>query len=162
MIERAQDHPLCSHGGVGKTLRRLKNFFFWPKITSQIREYVLSCETCKQTKAPNQTLRPLMGDQVVSERVFQRLNVDLLGPYPRSRAGHVGLFIVVDHKSKFVVVEPIKKLAADVIAKFLEHRIFYVFSVPEVIVSDNGVQFKSQIFQRLLQKYGIAQMLVSE
>lgn len=31
LIKRAHDHPLCAHGGVGKTLHRLKTFFFWPK-----------------------------------------------------------------------------------------------------------------------------------
>lgn len=42
-----------AHGGVAKTLRRLKTFYCWPKMNKQISAYVLSCDVCKQTKYSN-------------------------------------------------------------------------------------------------------------
>lgn len=71
IIRRAHDHPLCAHGGVGKTLSRIKTFFYWPKMVKQITDYVLSCEICKQTKHTNKILRPPMGEQRISVRPFQ-------------------------------------------------------------------------------------------
>ena len=79
LIRRAHDHPLCAHGCIGKTLRRIKTFYFWPKMTKQISNYVLSCETCKQTKSCTKVLKP-----ATSVRIFQKLYLGLLGPYPRS------------------------------------------------------------------------------
>jgi len=48
-------------------------------------------------------LRAPMGQLVETEIPFQRLYIGLLGPYPRSKRGHIyrGLLIVLDHMSKF-------------------------------------------------------------
>jgi len=155
LIMRAHEHPLCAHGGLGKTLYRLKTWYFWPKMTKQVRDVILSCEVCKQSKAPNQILRPPMGDPVRSERVFQHLYLDLLGPYPRSTSGHTGIIVVLDHKSKFTFLEPIRRFTAAPIVEFLEKRIFHTFGVPEMITTDNGVQFRANLFKNLLEKYGV-------
>ena len=124
-------------------------------MTTQVKNFVLACETCKQSKAPNEVLRPPMGELVKSERAFQRLYVDLLGPYPRSTKGFVGVIVVLDHMSKFVFLEPIKKFTAAPIVDFIEKRVFHVFGVPEVVTSDNGVQFRSNIFKSFLETYGV-------
>lgn len=42
--------------------------------------------------------------------------------------------------------------------KFLVHEIFHKFGVPEVIHSDNGVQFTSKSFQDLKNAYTITHM----
>ncbi|CAD7089964.1 unnamed protein product [Hermetia illucens] len=155
VITRAHDHPLSAHGGVGKTLGRLRLWFYWPKMVSQVKDYIRNCETCKTSKASNQTLQPLMGKALISDRVFQRLYIDLIGPYPRSRGGNIGAIVVLDSLSKFSFVEPIKRFTANVLTEYLEKRIFHVFGIPESITSDNGVQFKSVAFNDLLNQYGI-------
>jgi len=48
-----------------------------------------------------------------------------------------------------------RKLTADALLPYLEQELFHCFDVPEVTVSDNGVQFKSHKFKELLQKYAI-------
>ncbi|XP_059221445.1 uncharacterized protein LOC131996036 [Stomoxys calcitrans] len=48
-----------------------------------------------------------------------------------------------------------KKFTAQVIGKFLLSDIFHVYGVPEVIVSDNGSQFRSNDFNAFLTKLGI-------
>lgn len=42
-----------------------------------------------------------------------------------------------------------KKLTAEAILKYLEDDLLHCFGVPEVIVSDNGVQFKTHAFYNL-------------
>jgi len=61
------------------------------------------------TKAPNKTLRPPMSSQPESSRPFQKLYVDFLGPYPRSTSGNFGIFIVLDHYSKFVFLKAVNE-----------------------------------------------------
>ena len=155
LIEDYHNPPLACHGGIAKTLERLRRYFYWPRMAVQVRDYVAKCDICKQTKAPNQTLRPAMGAQSMSDRPFQKLYVDILGPYPRSLTGHVGILIVLDHFSKFHWLKPLKKLNSIPIIKFLEEDIFHTFGVPETLVSDNGVQFKSAGFKQLLKNYNV-------
>lgn len=96
-----------------------------------------------------------MGVQNSSVRIFQRLYLDLLGPYPRSNSSNIGVIVVLDHFSKFHFLEPIKKFTANIIIDFIEKRVFHIFGVPEFITTDNGVQFKSNVFRKLLDSYGI-------
>jgi len=96
-----------------------------------------------------------MGDPVTSERIFQHLFLDLIGPYPRSTSGQTGVIVVLDHKSKFTFLEPIRRFTAAPIIEFLENRIFHTFGVPEVITTDNGVQFRANVFKNLLDTYGV-------
>lgn len=82
--------------------------------------------------------------------------MDFLGPYPRSKSGHTGIFVALDNFSKFPFLKPINKFTADVVVNYLEGELFHTFGVPESIVSDNGSQFKSVIFNQLLQRYGVS------
>lgn len=48
------NHHLSIHDGIGKTVGHLCYRFFWPNMVCQIREYIVNCEKCKSSKAPNQ------------------------------------------------------------------------------------------------------------
>jgi len=74
-----QAHDPCdlAHPGLGRMAQKLKQFFFWPAMVTQIRSYISNCPTCKSTKGVNLVLRPPMGK---SDRRFQKLYMDLLGP----------------------------------------------------------------------------------
>lgn len=155
-LRLAHDHPLASHCGINKTLERLRRYYFWPNLVTDVRAYINSCEICKCTKHPNHTLRPTLSKTGESQRFFQKLYVDFLGPYPRSKSGNIGVFVVLDHFSKFPFLKPVKKFTADAILKYVEEDLLHCFGVPEVVVSDNGVQFKSHAFNNLLRKYNIS------
>lgn len=96
-----------------------------------------------------------MGKQIITIRPFQRLYIDLLGPYPRSKAGNIGILIVLDHLTKYHWLQPLKKFNSQLIKDFLEKQIFHSYGVPEYIVSDNGSQFKSNELNAFFTSLGI-------
>lgn len=102
LIEEAHSPPNKFHIGISKTLQRLRQLYFWPKMATQVKEYIAKCEACKTCKPCNQILPPRMGSQTITERPFQRIYIDFLGPYARSCAGNNYILIVLDHMSKFV------------------------------------------------------------
>jgi len=87
-----------------------------------------------------------MVEQPDTERAGQRLFIDLIGPYPRTKSGDSVIFVSLDHFSKFVWLQPMRHAVAAVAIKFRETKIFHQYGVPEFIHSDNGKQFVSQIF----------------
>ncbi|XP_059222594.1 uncharacterized protein K02A2.6-like [Stomoxys calcitrans] len=98
-----------------------------------------------------QTMSRLMdelGKPAFSESPFQRLYIDLLGPYSRSKSGHIGLLIVLDHHSKFHCLHPMRKFTS----------IFHCYGVPETVVSDNGSQFKANDLNAYFTSLGIKHM----
>lgn len=155
VLRKHHDDPLSSHCGIGKTLERIRRYYFWPNLVFDVKNYINSCEVCKSTKHPNFTMRPPIGDTGMTHRFFQRLYVDFIGPYPRSRTGNIGIFIVLDHFSKFCFLRPVKKFTADAVIKYLEEDLFHTYGVPESIISDNGTQFKGKKFNELLDGYKV-------
>lgn len=155
ILKRSHDSVIASHGGIAKTVELIRRNFYWPGLVSHVREYIRKCDTCKTTKATNQILKPEMGNMSVSVRPFQRLYIDMLGPYPRSKKGFLGLLIILDHFSKYHWLCPLKKFTSEVIIEFLEKNIFHMVGVPEIIISDNGSQFKAKEFNLFLNNYGI-------
>jgi len=79
ILARAHDSPLAAHGGIHKTIERVRRYYFWPGLVSDVRAYISACEVCKSTKSPNFTLRPPLGKAPESQRFFQRLFIDFLG-----------------------------------------------------------------------------------
>lgn len=155
VIAAAHNPPLASHCGVGKTLEKLKRTLYWPKMGSHVTSFVKDCSVCKESKAPNVTLRPLMGRQVLVDRPWQRIYTDLLGPYPRSKSGNTFILIILDQFSKFVLLQPLRKATAKEVCRYMEERVFHMFGVPESVWSDNGVQFVSREFKAMLEQYGV-------
>lgn len=155
LIEAAHCPPTASHFGIKKTIENLQRLFYWPSMRHDVYEFIKICEICKECKAPNEALRPPMGEYYAVQRTWQKLYIDFLGPYPRSKDGNCFIFIVMDHLSRFVMLEPMRDANSKNVCKFLERRIFSVFSVPEIILSDNGKQFTSKLFGELMVKYGV-------
>ncbi|XP_061389100.1 uncharacterized protein K02A2.6-like [Musca vetustissima] len=124
-------------------------------MVRDVRDYIRNCEICKTTKSPNVVLKPPMGNLVETSRPFQRLYIDILGPYPRSKSGYIGLLIVLDHLSKFHWICPLRKFTATAIQEFLQKQIFHVYGVPEYIVSDNGSQFRANELNAFFTSLGI-------
>lgn len=154
VIEINHNWSSC-HGGFAKTLNRVREKYFWSKMTREIKEFVSKCEVCKLVKPTNKILRPPMGKQFVTERPFQRIYMELLGPYPRTKLGNSMVFVAIDHFTKYMFLKPLKKATSAAIIQYLEETIFHQFGVPQFIHSDNGKQFVSVQLSEFLKIYGV-------
>lgn len=154
IIENLHSPPNSAHGGKSKTLQKVKEFFFWPKMARDVDSFVNTCDTCKQIKPTNQNLRPLMGKPFLVQRPFQHVYADFLGPYPKSKNGHMYIIILVDQLTKFPLAKAITKATALGAIKFFDEY-FNIFGFPESILTDNGTQFVSKMLQEYLSSEGI-------
>lgn len=83
----------------------------------------------------------------MTERPFQKIYIDFLGKYPRSKAGNCYIFIVVDFTFiKFTFLKAMREATANNVIQFLVTEIFNKFGVLEIIYSDNGAQFTGKTF----------------
>ena len=81
------------HLGVNACLRRARNNIFWPRMSSDIREYIECCDTCavysdKQLttpffvrKAPNYTWQAIASDIFTLNQHDYLINVDYFSQY---------------------------------------------------------------------------------
>jgi len=160
-IRNAHEPPNKCHGGISKTLERLRLNLYWPSMARDVKEFISNCETCIQNKSPNTILRPPISNSYQVERPFQKLYIDLLGPYPRSKTGNIGILIILDSLTKFPILKAIKKFSTKIVCDFLVENVFPVFGTPQSILSDNGKQFTSTEFKKLLTNRGIKHVLTA-
>ncbi|GFS56972.1 retrovirus-related Pol polyprotein from transposon 17.6 [Trichonephila clavipes] len=87
---------------------------------------------------------------IVSNYPNEIVTLDLLGPYPVSGVRRNRYVLVItDHFSKWAEIIPLKKASARVIADNFFDNYISRFGAPIKLISDNGPQFISDIFENL-------------
>ncbi|XP_050745941.1 uncharacterized protein LOC127011811 [Drosophila biarmipes] len=61
------------------------DFYYWPGMAVDVQKIVKEFEVCKITKTANKSDQPPMGEQRIRESAGQRLFIDFMGPYPRTK-----------------------------------------------------------------------------
>jgi len=70
------------------------------------REFVRGCD-CKESVAPNFRMQAGVGERVQTEQPFQKLYIDFLGKYPRSKKGYDWIIF-----SKFTFIKAMKEASS--------------------------------------------------
>lgn len=149
------DEPTGAHFGVAKTLSRVCELYYWPGMRKTVYAYVRKCTICASCKSSNLPRAGLMGAYKNINFPFQLVSADLLGPYPRSKNGNQYILVVVDWFTKFVLVHPMSRATSAGIVKFIENNVFLIFGVPQIFACDNGSQFVSKEFKKLMDDYKV-------
>jgi hypothetical protein len=79
--------------------------------------------------------------------------VDILGPFPRAVGGYRFLFVAIDKFTKWPEATPVVSITQGAVVVFLK-SIICRFRVPRCIITDNGTQFKSRLFQEYCKGIG--------
>lgn len=97
MIFQVADlNPMAGHLGCEKTLERIMAQFYWPGIWADVHRWCASCPECQlvnQPAVPKALLRPLP----LMEIPFERIGMDLIGPFHRSARGYRFVLVLVDY-----------------------------------------------------------------
>ena len=154
ILHHLHDGPLGAHLGENKTLQKLKERFYWPGHTADVREWCRLCEPCAQRKTPNPKPRaPLVSIQ--AGHPMQLVATDIVGPFPESSLGNSYILVAADYFTRWVEAYPIPCQEASVVAKKLVDEMFCRFSPPEQLLSDQGRQFESQLLAEVCKLLGI-------
>lgn len=121
-----------------------------------IASYVRHCLLCHSIKPePKRPPGLLLSSQTGISRPFELLCADLVGTLPKSKAGHQYIFVVAECFGKFLPLFPLRTAKSPKIIKIIE-EIFFEFGAPRAIIVDNGVQFRSKEFVKLVKDYNVS------
>ncbi|CAF1356211.1 unnamed protein product [Didymodactylos carnosus] len=115
-----------------------------------VENYIHSCDTCQRFKARTQKLAGKMISNVVHEPWYT-IGIDITGPLPRIKRGNEYILVVVDYFTKWVELFPLQNTRSISIAQTLHDEVICRFGCPVRIISDNGSQFVSEIFEETLR-----------
>lgn len=143
------------HPGVAKMLELVQREWWWPGVTTDVKEYVRYCDSCQRVKASNMLPAGLLHPLQIPTRKWQSIGMDLITGLPKSSNGNNAIWVVVDRLSKCAHFWPIKSTydAYD-IALLLKDKVWRYHGFPEELVSDRDPRFVNKLMDHLLSLTG--------
>ncbi len=126
----------------------VKKNFIWPGLGRDVETYCKQCHVCATRKKAGRKGRADMR-RYDAGLPMEEICIDLAGPFPVSDSGNKYVLIVVDSFTRWMEAYPLPDSLAKTVAKALVDGFFSRFGVPFWIKSDNGPQFKSDLFSEL-------------
>lgn len=150
-ISQSHDVPTAGHQGIAKTLQRLQGSAYWVGMAQDVAKYVKQCSVCQQAKLPTPTPAPLTNVPIGGP--WQMLAADIL-EVSVSRRNNRYLLVVMDYFTKWAEAVPLQdQIAASISAAVI--KICCSFGIPDVLHSDQGRNFESQLFRDVLTAFEI-------
>ena len=143
------------HMGQLSTTRRLTELFPGHTVPQEyVRAFIARCLICQKFRSAHDLLRhPPVVKTLKTDGPRRILGIDLFAMTPHDIHGHIGLQVLVDHFTKYILIYPIKdkseESAADAI---IYHR--GLFGHTQTIVCDQGSDYCSKLVAALTRKLG--------
>ena len=136
------------HFGVEKTVAKLKERFYWPGHFNDVQSWCATCSKCIARKTtPPHGRAPLQPVKV--QYPMEMIAVDIMGPFPQNEHGNCYILVAEDYFTKWLEAWAIPNQEAKTVACKLLNEMFYRFSLPDRLHSDQGRQFESKIIEQL-------------
>ena len=119
----------ATHIGVDGCVRRAQDTMFWPRMTTELREYVSRCDICLSYRTLQSKESLLQHD--IPDRPWAKIGAEMC------ELNGCILLVVCDYYSNCIKVESLQKCTSSGIIKAFK-VLFARYGVPDTLVSDNG------------------------
>ena len=147
-----QIHEEMGHQGAYKVIKYVRDRFYWPNLTKDIKIIVNKCHICQLSKCNNfKYFGPCQ--PIVTQNIGDLVMADLYGPLPSGKFGYQYILVVQDTFSKFVKLYPLRNATAKTVVTKIKQ--FVQIIQPKAIMTDNGSQFISKHWKKSLNELGV-------
>jgi hypothetical protein len=144
LMEIAHTGMTGGHLGLKRTQNQLQLRAYWPGWAEDVARYCRRCAPCCMYHRGSPRRQGALQSFPVGEP-WERIAIDLTGPHPKSRSGHVYILTVVDTFTKWAEGIPLRNKEAITVARALMDVVIPRFGVPLQILSDNGKEFDNVV-----------------
>ena len=142
---------LSGHQGINKTLSALKARYYWPNMRKDVESWCAECHTCGECK-PMQMRKKSKLQQSVTGAPFERMAIDLMGPFSTSPEGYTHIMVMQDYFTKWIVAEPLRGKTTQSVADVFFQRWIVQYGCPLKCHTDQGGEFTSQLFKEVCDR----------
>ena len=148
-----------AHPGVKAGITFIKRTYWWQGIGKDVARWTKSCEACQKAKVHKHTRAPLERLPALTKR-FSHLHVDLVGPLNPACEGKNTLLTVIERWTGWPEAFPMTMHGdapnTKACAKVLVRQWIARWGVPDIITSDRGSQFASDLWLEVCRFIGIS------
>jgi hypothetical protein len=158
LLKELHSHPLCGHCGSARTLVRVQERFFWPRMTKDVKDFCKSCHVCAVSKDTVKTsVAPMKTIDISGLSCFEKLGCDILGPLPTTSRGNRYVILVQDYFTKWVEGIAVPNVTSDVLERFLFEDVFCRYGIPSELITDQGTQMTCASMKSFCKGLGVKQ-----
>ena len=155
ILKLAHENILAGHFGIQKTDIKIRTHFFWPGLKADVETFVKGCAACNKSKPLNKKpLAPLK--EFTSGAPMEKVHLDILGPLPCTKNNNVYILLIVDQFTKWVEAVALPNQKAETVARATVENFILRLGCPLEIITDQGTNFQSDLFQELCRLLEIA------
>ena len=158
VVSENHDVLFAGHFSAKKMLNKLKQYFYWPGMSSLIFQKCESCLTCATAQGQERKQNPALQSIPVGEP-FSCIGMDFKEMDESFDKNHYAL-VFQDYLSKWPEVYAVADRTASTVAKCLAGLI-YRHGVPSSIIHDWAPEFLSDVLQDIAFILGIKQLPTS-
>ncbi|KAG0419851.1 Transposon Tf2-8 polyprotein [Dictyocoela roeselum] len=159
-------HQALIHPNESKLYRTLTRFFTTPKLKSKIKNITNACLKCCRCKERVVKYGHVKGE-ISAENFLDTISSDIFGPiktkhYKTNRnCEYFYIITFTDVFSRYTLVDIIFDITASTVTKCFLKTIIKQLGAPKRILTDQGRQYISQVFKRMLEQYKIRHTFAS-
>ena len=153
-------HDESGHNGFPRTYSAIQRLYYWKGIKEDVLQHCRNCYTCQLHKTAAVKFEAKHFKPSLKPMDF--IAMDLIGEFhpPSSQGNHYALTGVC-MLTGFTWCIPIKsKKATDVTRAYMQH-VYSILGGSTKILTDNGTEFKNEVFREVLQKFGTEKLIHS-
>lgn len=155
------DEPLAGHLGFAKTYRKIRDRYYWPFMSKDIKQYCKNCIPCNLRKNPNPPRRIPLKPMPTTTGRFERIAMDIMGPLRETTRGYNHILVMTDYFTRWIEAVPLKNTTAQTIAEAFVDNFICRFGTPETLLTDRGSNFISHLFSNVCKILRIKRELTS-
>ena len=142
------------HKSANKTRQIAADRYFWKSMNADIKQWCRTCQNCQKSKIHRHTIVPPKQIDIPKIR-FSHINIDIVGPLPQSPiSGNRYLLTCIDRFTRWPEAIPMSSISAENVANLFVTHWISRFGIPDVVTTDRGTQFESQLFHELTKLIG--------
>ena len=155
ILSEYHESIMGGHQGFVRTYECIKQKYFWPRMYTDVDEFLSSCPRCQQGKEHHQHSKQPPLTPMPTEPLFNRWNMDFIGPLGTAQDGSKYILLVVESFSRWCKAFTLISADATTVAKVLYFEIFTRYGAPCSLVSDRGQQFMSKLVDSLCAMFSV-------
>src|SRR5260370_4062133 len=105
VIHNHHDHPSTGHFGETRTMDLVCQEFHWPGLWKTVADYVKSCTSCAQAKAPWHKLYRKLKQLPIPAHLWSSISMAFIEHLPKS-SGHSAILVIMDTLTKQAIFVP--------------------------------------------------------
>src|SRR6266498_2933148 len=130
IISMFHNDPTQAHQNADAMYYHILKRYLWQNMRKDIKEYAKTYFQCQQRgpmRQNNQKRTISLTD------IFERWEVDIVGPLPITREGNKYIVVAMDYFSRWPEARPLKVANADTVAMFLYEEIICRFGASRIL-----------------------------